>query len=88
MPFYSQRPYLYVFIGALAVWAVSDLSVGFRSRGRATASQGRGSKLAIAVAISGGTFGAALLPEVMPAPELPRPPAAFWIGITLWLSPA
>lgn len=83
MLFDLQRPHLYVFFGAIAVWVVSNLSIGLRYRNRDTASQDRGSKRAIAVATSGGIIGATLLPEVMPAPELPRRLAAFWIGIGL-----
>ena len=82
---YSQPPYLYVFFGTIGVWIVSDLSIGLRHRGGGERTQDRGSKRAIGVAVSGGVAGAAVIPEVVSAPRLPRPLAAFWIGIGLAL---
>lgn len=84
-PLSLEDPYLYVFVGALVVWIVSDLSIGVRYRDGAAAPQDRGSKRAIGIAVSGGVLGAALVPEVVTAPGLPYPRAAFWIGIGLVL---
>ncbi|OAQ53547.1 nickel-cobalt-cadmium resistance protein [Natrinema mahii] len=82
-PIFSEEPYLYVFVGALAVWIVSDLRIGARHRDGATGPRDRGSKRVIGIAVSGGTAGAALLPELVAVPTLPRQRVAFWIGIGL-----
>lgn len=84
-PIYLQGAYLYVFFGALGIWIVSDLSIGVRYRDGTAGPQDRGSKRVIGIAVSGGVVGAALLPELVTVPTLPRQRAAFWIGIGLVL---
>ncbi|SDQ57949.1 methyltransferase family protein [Natronobacterium texcoconense] len=84
-PIYSQPPNLYVFLAAVAVWVVSDLSIGFRYGNQSGSKQDRGSKHAIGAAVCGGVLSAALLPVWVPAAEMPYPAAAFWLGIGLLL---
>lgn len=80
-PVYAQAPHLYVFFGAIGLWVVSDLRIGWRYGDRGDASQDRGSKRVLGASVVAGVVGAALVPELVPAPSLPWPAIAFWIGI-------
>ncbi|SIR86801.1 methyltransferase family protein [Natronorubrum thiooxidans] len=83
LPLYSQPPYLYVFLGSIGLWVVSDLSIGVRHGGQSDTTQDRWSKHVIGGAVSGGALAAALGPELLSVPALPRPVGTFWLGIGL-----
>ena len=82
---FTRDPYLYAFLGAIAIWIVSDLSIGARYQRRLETNQDRGSKRAIGAAVSGGVLSAAFLQIAIPSLTVPVPTVAFWIGIGLML---
>ncbi|MFC4543496.1 methyltransferase family protein [Halosolutus amylolyticus] len=80
-----ELPSMAAFLLAVGIWIVSDWSIAFRYRDPADASQDRGSKRAIGLAVVGGVLVGALAATLAPSLRLPSPTVAFWLGLAVIL---